>query len=104
MVIARRRALPPMLVFGNSRGTDLRVWDRVCTRLPAAWGILRHDKRGHGLSVARAGLSIESMADDVEMLLDHLGITRFAGVGLSVGGLIMQRLAPRWGYAAPRAG
>ncbi|TGD67347.1 hypothetical protein EYC08_01355 [Tabrizicola sp. WMC-M-20] len=55
----------PMLVFGNSLGTDLRVWDRVCTGLPAAWGILRHDNRGHGLSVARAGLSIESMADDV---------------------------------------
>ena len=91
----------PMLVFGNSLGTDLRVWDRVCTRLPAAWGILRHDKRGHGLSVARAGLSIESMADDVEMLLDHLGITRFAGVGLSVGGLIMQRLALRRAAAMP---
>lgn len=91
----------PVLVFGNSLGTDLRVWDRVCARLPATWGILRHDKRGHGLSVARAGLSIESMADDVEMLLDHLGITRFTGVGLSVGGLIMQRLAVRRTQAMP---
>lgn len=85
----------PLLVFGNSLGTDLRVWDRVCARLPVGWGILRHDKRGHGLSVARPGLSIETLADDVEMLLDHLGITRFTGVGLSVGGLIMQRLALR---------
>lgn len=91
----------PLLVFGNSLGTDLRVWDRVCARLPAAWGILRHDKRGHGLSVPKSGLSIETMADDVEMLLDHLGITRFAGVGLSVGGLIMQRLAVRRAQAMP---
>lgn len=81
-----------MLVFANSLGTDLRVWDRVVARLPVEWGILRHDKRGHGLSVARDGLTIETMAMDVGALLDHLGITRFTGVGLSVGGLIMQAL------------
>ncbi|WP_103334793.1 3-oxoadipate enol-lactonase [Pseudotabrizicola formosa] len=91
----------PVLVFANSLGTDLRVWDRVCARLPADWGILRHDKRGHGLSVARTSPSIETMADDVEMLLDHLEITRFAGVGLSVGGLIMQRLTLRRAQAMP---
>lgn len=85
----------PVLVFANSLGTDLRVWDRVVARLPAEWGVLRHDKRGHGLSVARDGLSIETMAADVEALLDHLGIARFVGVGLSVGGLIMQALVAR---------
>lgn len=85
----------PVVVFANSLGTDLRVWDRVVALLPEDWGILRHDMRGHGLSVARPGLTIETMASDVETLLDHLGITRFAGVGLSVGGLIMQRLALR---------
>jgi len=85
----------PVLVFANSLGTDLRVWDRVVARLPADWGILRHDKRGHGLSVARPVLTIETMAADVEDLLDHLAITRFAAVGLSVGGLIMQALAGR---------
>ncbi|MDR7124346.1 3-oxoadipate enol-lactonase [Pseudotabrizicola sp. 4114] len=91
----------PVLVFGNSLGTDLRVWDRVIARLPADWGILRHDKRGHGLSVARSGLTIETMADDVEALLDHLTINRFVGVGLSVGGLILQRLALRRPDAMP---
>lgn len=85
----------PTVVFANSLGTDLRVWDRVVNRLPADWGILRHDKRGHGLSTARPAPSIETLADDVEMLLDHHAIGPFAGVGLSVGGLIMQRLALR---------
>lgn len=85
----------PLLVLANSLGTDLRVWDRVLAHLPADWGILRHDKRGHGLSVAREGLTIETMASDLEALIDQLGITRFAGVGLSVGGLIMQRIALR---------
>ncbi|MDO5604212.1 MAG: 3-oxoadipate enol-lactonase [Paracoccus sp. (in: a-proteobacteria)] len=83
----------PLVVFANSLGTDLRVWDRVVALLPQEWGVLRHDKRGHGLSVARPGLTIETMVSDLEALMDHLDIGRFAGVGLSVGGLIMQRLA-----------
>lgn len=85
----------PTLVFSNSLGTDLRVWDRVIHRLPNSWGILRSDKRGHGLSTMAETLSIETMADDVEILLDHHNIGPFIGVGLSVGGLIMQRLAVR---------
>lgn len=85
----------PTVVFANSLGTDLRVWDRVVALLPESWGLLRQDKRGHGLSTARPVLSIETMADDVETLLDHYDVERFTGVGLSVGGLIMQRLALR---------
>lgn len=85
----------PVAVFANSLGTDLRVWDRVVARLPESWGLLRQDKRGHGLSTAAPALSIETLADDVEMLLDHHGVTRFAAIGLSVGGLIMQRIAVR---------
>ncbi|QDY70723.1 3-oxoadipate enol-lactonase (plasmid) [Qingshengfaniella alkalisoli] len=86
----------PTLVFANSLGTDLRVWDRVVAELPEGWGILRQDKRGHGLSQdTAAALSIETMTDDVEALLDYYGIGHFTGVGLSVGGLIMQRLALR---------
>ena len=85
----------PTVVFANSLGTDLRVWDRVVALLPETWGILRQDKRGHGLSTAGETLTIETMTDDVETLLDHHDIERFVGVGLSVGGLIMQRLAVR---------
>ncbi len=85
----------PMLVFANSLGTDLRVWDRVVALVPESWGILRHDKRGHGLSRASENLDIETMTDDVERLLEHYAIGSFVGIGLSVGGLIMQRLALR---------
>ena len=85
----------PVLVFANSLGTDYRLWDRVVARLPGDWGLLRLDKRGHGLSTLTEGVSIDSLAGDVETLLDAYDIRRFAGIGLSVGGLIMQRLAQR---------
>jgi len=85
----------PTLVFANSLGTDLRVWDRVVVQLPSEWGLLRHDKRGHGLSISSDTLDIETMATDVETLLYHYGIADFIGIGLSVGGLIMQALALR---------
>lgn len=89
------RAHAPVLVFANSLGTDLRLWDRVVARLPADWGVLRLDKRGHGLSTLTEGVTIDSLAADVETLLDAYSIQRFAGIGLSVGGLVMQRLALR---------
>lgn len=89
------RGHAPVLVFANSLGTDFRLWDRVVARLPAEWGLLRLDKRGHGLSTLPGPVSIDSLAEDVEVLLDAYGVQRFVGVGLSVGGLIMQRLALR---------
>lgn len=85
----------PMLVFANSLGTDFRLWDRVVARLPAEWGTLRLDKRGHGLSDFTGPHDIDALAGDIETLLDHYAITRFTGIGLSVGGMVMQRLALR---------
>ena len=85
----------PVLVFANSLGTDFRLWDRVVSRLPGDWGLLRLDKRGHGLSTLPGPVTIDSLAEDVEVLLEAYGVQRFVGIGLSVGGLIMQRLALR---------
>ena len=39
------------VVYINSLGSDLRIWDGVVARLAAAgFGALRYDLRGHGLS------------------------------------------------------
>ena len=40
----------PPLVFINSLGTDLRIWDAVADDLAADFPVLLYDKRGHGLS------------------------------------------------------
>lgn len=83
----------PIVVFSNSLGTDLRVWDPLLPHLPEDLRLIRYDKRGHGLSTCPAGpYSIEDHRDDVAGLLEGLAIERAAFVGLSVGGMIGQAL------------
>ncbi len=82
----------PTLVFANSLGTDYRIWDAVAAALPADYGLVRYDKRGHGLSDLAPGNRLEHHVGDVVALLDHLSLSRVVMVGLSVGGLIAQAL------------
>src|SRR5215470_7110739 len=50
----------PILVFANSLGSDLRIWDGVVAHLAGEFRIIRYDKRGHGLSdVPRAAVFVE---------------------------------------------
>ena len=85
-----------VLVFGNSLGTDLRIWDALLPLLPEGLRIVRFDKRGHGLSDAPpAPYAMESLVEDVEALCAHLGLSEITFVGLSIGGLIGQGLAAK---------
>lgn len=82
------------LVFANSLGTDLRLWDQVVARLPPGLRLIRYDKRGHGLSSAPRGpYAMADLRRDLEALLDHLEIRDCVLVGLSIGGMIAQDLA-----------
>jgi 3-oxoadipate enol-lactonase len=84
----------PVLVFANSLGSDLRIWDGVVTHLGDDFMIIRYDKRGHGLSdVPTPPYSLDDFVLDLVGLLDGLEIKEAAVCGLSVGGLIAQRLA-----------
>ena len=84
------------IVFVNSLGTDLRIWDEVVARFRNEFRILRYDLRGHGLSDAPpAPYSIDDHVADLAALLDACGIKSAVVVGLSVGGMIAQALAAR---------
>lgn len=86
----------PAVVFINSLGTDVRVWDALLPYLPAGWRIIRYDKRGHGLSDCPPGpYRMAELADDLVDLLDRLAVNRMALVGLSIGGMIAQAVAAR---------
>jgi 3-oxoadipate enol-lactonase len=83
----------PSIVFTNSLGTDFRIWDDLARPLTKRYRVIRYDKRGHGLSQLRTGpASIADFAADLAALLDRLGVTSAAIVGLSIGGLIAQEL------------
>nr|WP_208394346.1 3-oxoadipate enol-lactonase [Pseudochelatococcus lubricantis] len=81
----------PVIVFINSLGTDLRIWDEVKTRLGSDRAVLTYDKRGHGLSgIGATPYTIERLAHDLIGLLEKLSIARAVLCGLSVGGLVAQ--------------
>ena len=82
------------VVFANSLGTDLRLWDPILPHLPAGLRIIRYDKRGHGLSSCPTGAySMGALVREIEALLDHLNVKNCLFVGLSIGGMIAQGLA-----------
>lgn len=82
------------LVFANSLGTDLRLWDKILPHLPAGLRLIRYDTRGHGLSgCPPAPYAMGALITDAERLLDHLKVRDCVFVGLSMGGMIAQGLA-----------
>ena len=84
----------PVLVFSNALGTDLRMWDPVLPLLPQGLRVIRYDRRGHGQSDVPPGpYAMGQLVRDTERLLDALGVTACAFVGLSLGGMVGQGLA-----------
>lgn len=84
------------VVFSNSLGTDLHLWDPIMPLLPNGLRIVRYDKRGHGTStVPPAPYTMGGLVRDVEQLMDHLQIKDAMFVGLSIGGLIAQGIAKK---------
>ena len=86
----------PAVVFANSLGTDLRLWDSVLPLLPAGLRFVRFDLRGHGLSDCPDGpYAMDDLAADAAGLIETLGAGPVVVVGLSIGGMIGQALAAK---------
>jgi 3-oxoadipate enol-lactonase len=86
----------PPVVFANSLGTDLRLWDDVIERLPPGLRLVRYDKRGHGLSTCPVPpYAMGALIRDAERLIEALALRDVVFVGLSVGGMIAQGLAAK---------
>lgn len=82
-----------VVMFGNSLGTDMRIWDLLLPLLPDGLRIVRFDKRGHGLSdCPPAPYSIDDLQADAVAVIETLGLRDVTYVGLSIGGLIGQSL------------
>lgn len=84
----------PTLVFSNSLATDFRIWRDVIVRLVGQAEIITYDNRGHGLSDSGSSpYQLDDLVGDLAGLLDYLGKKDVIICGLSVGGMIAQRLA-----------
>lgn len=92
----RRGGAGNPIVFVNSLGTDFRIWDDVARLVAPARDALVYDKAGHGLSDrSDRDDQLDTHVDHLSGLLDQLGIRKAIICGLSVGGLIAQRLHSR---------
>lgn len=83
------------VVFSNSLGTDLRLWDFVLDHMPKkGLRYIRYDTRGHGLSSCPQGpYAMGALITVTERLMEHAGVKDAVFVGLSMGGMIAQGLA-----------
>jgi pimeloyl-ACP methyl ester carboxylesterase len=81
---------PPVLLL-HSGVTDRRMWDPIVPALSHSFRVIRPDLRGFGDS-AQPGEEYAD-ADDLDALLDHLGVDSAAVVGSSYGGRVAMELA-----------
>ena len=87
-------ASQPAIVFSNSLGTQLNMWQPQISFFEKKFYVICYDTRGHGASSAPQGpYSIEQLGTDVIHLLDHLNIKKASFCGISMGGLTGQWLA-----------
>ncbi|QDK77211.1 3-oxoadipate enol-lactonase [Spirosoma sp. KCTC 42546] len=83
----------PVLIFSNSLGAELMMWDELVPYLLPYFRVLQYDTRGHGDSDVTPGpYTIDLLGQDVVDLLDKLNIDRAYFCGLSMGGLVGQWL------------
>ncbi len=87
----------PWLVLSHSLGCDVSMWAPQMAALTERYRVLRYDTRGHGRSGAgTAPYSLEQLAEDAALLMDHLAIATATWVGFSMGGMIGQIFALKY--------
>jgi 3-oxoadipate enol-lactonase len=84
----------PPLVFSNSLGASLAMWQPQVDALAPEFRVVRYDQRGHGASGLPPGpYAFPALVDDVVALLDALELERVHFIGLSMGGMTALGLA-----------
>lgn len=88
----------PWVVLSHSLACDYTMWAEQIPVLARSFRVLAYDTRGHGRTAATpAPYSLELLADDLRALLDAIGVRKAHFVGLSMGGMIGQVFALKYG-------
>ncbi|MGF6790367.1 alpha/beta fold hydrolase [Paraburkholderia sp. 35.1] len=87
----------PLLLL-HEMGGSLESWDPVLEHMPTDQRIIRCDARGSGGSEKiREPITLDTLADDIVLLLDHLAVTEAVDVaGVAIGGCLALTLAARF--------
>lgn len=84
----------PTIVFSNSLGTTLHLWDLILPVLTEGIRIVRYDTRGHGKSdIGDGKYTMGQLVSDAAAVCDAFQVRNAMFVGLSVGGMVAQGLA-----------
>jgi pimeloyl-ACP methyl ester carboxylesterase len=75
------------VVMIHGLGANLAFWYMgIAKEIATNFRVITYDLRGHGRSrMQESGYTLNSMGDDLDALLDHLGVTRAHIVGHSFG-------------------
>src|SRR5271156_5885801 len=86
----------PVVCITHSLASDGGSWaEQMPALLQAGFRVLRLDMRGHGGSDPVAGdYTMSQLAGDVASVIEALGFARVHYIGLSIGGVMGQALAP----------
>lgn len=77
----------PALIFSNSLGTTLEMWDSQAAAFASTHKVIRYDTRGHGGSPVTPGpYTFDQLGDDVLAILDALQLQQAFFCGISMGG------------------
>jgi 3-oxoadipate enol-lactonase len=80
-----------LLLHGLTSTADLS-WFSVFPQLEGVHRALAPDLRGHGDGLPADRMRLETMADDMSVLIDVLGLTSVIVAGYSMGGIVAQLL------------
>jgi pimeloyl-ACP methyl ester carboxylesterase len=85
------------LVLLHGLGNEAHLWDDFVPSVAPHYRVLALDQRGHGDSDwdPEARYDAASMTDDLEAVLDAVGIDRFVLIGFSMGGRVAMTFAGR---------
>jgi pimeloyl-ACP methyl ester carboxylesterase len=84
----------PVVVLIHGHPFNRSMWAPQLAALAGGYRVIAPDLRGYGSSPVTPGtVPMSQLAADVTRLLDRLGVTRAAPVGLSMGGLVAMELA-----------
>ena len=95
LVYQLRGSGPPLVMIHGAQG-DQSMFNDLAPAFAAHYRVLTFDQRGSGLSEKPdTDYSIAMLADDTAALMEQLGCSPAAVVGVSMGGMIAQELALR---------